>query len=184
MSTLSHNRGCPSTIESWPTAGQPRHHSEVWSQTRIGIKIRLIVLTTSLWCPALNKSTDPPQKPNIWWISTARRNEDDLRRSTSSNPQENYQNTTASSLFCKTANDQVISQSDAASVTNGWQHPTASKRYSGSTLNQTNPNFQKSLKMISNFTLTKQITNDHFGHFSKFYLKNMSSLFHIFCHMD
>ena len=48
---------CPSTIESWPTAGQPRHHSEVWSQTRIGIKIRSEVLTcTSFWCPALNKS--------------------------------------------------------------------------------------------------------------------------------
>ena len=48
---------CPSTIESWPTAGQTRHHSEVWSQTRIGIKIRSEVLTcTSFWCPALNKS--------------------------------------------------------------------------------------------------------------------------------
>ena len=48
---------CPSTIESWPTAGQPRHHSEVWSQTRIGIKIRSEVLTcTSFWCPALNNS--------------------------------------------------------------------------------------------------------------------------------
>ncbi len=48
---------CPSTIESWPTAGQPRHHSEVWSQTRIGIKTRSKVLTcTSFWCPALNKS--------------------------------------------------------------------------------------------------------------------------------
>ena len=51
---------------------------------------------------------------------------------------------------------------NADSATNGWQHQ---KRYSGSTLNQTNPNFQKSLKMISNLTLTKQITNDHFGHF-------------------
>ncbi len=66
---------CPSTIESWPTAGQPRHHSEVWNQTRIGIKIRSEILTcTSFWCPALNKSTDPPQKHYIWWISTAWRN--------------------------------------------------------------------------------------------------------------
>jgi hypothetical protein len=56
------------------------------------------------------------------------RTEDNLRRSTSSNPQENYQNTTASSLFCKTANDQVISKSDAASETNGWQHLTASNK--------------------------------------------------------
>ena len=46
---------CPSTIESWPTAGQPRHHSEVWSQTRIGIKIRSeVLICTSFWCPALN----------------------------------------------------------------------------------------------------------------------------------
>ena len=67
---------CPSTIESWPTAGQTRHHSEVWSQTRIGIKTRSEALTcTNFWCPALNKSRDPPQKPNIWWISTAWRNE-------------------------------------------------------------------------------------------------------------
>ena len=48
---------CPSTIESWPTAGQPRHHFEVWSQIRIGIKIHSEILTcTSLWCPTLNKS--------------------------------------------------------------------------------------------------------------------------------
>jgi hypothetical protein len=29
-------------------------------------------------------------------------------------------------LFCKIANDQVISKSDANSETNGWQHPIAS----------------------------------------------------------
>ena len=36
--------------------------------------------------------------------------EQNPRRLTSSNPQENYQHTTASSLFCKKANDQVISK--------------------------------------------------------------------------
>jgi hypothetical protein len=47
-----------------------------------------------------------------------------------------------------------------------------------------NAPFQKSL-MISCQILTKQFTNDHFGHFfPKFYLKNMSTLFHIFCRMD
>ena len=118
---------CPSTIESWPTAGQPRHHFEVWSQTRIGIKIHSetwLALASDVlpWTNPRN----PPQKTKLTDLncSTYRRNEENLRRSTSSNPQENYQNTTASSLFCKTANDQVISKSDAASVTNDWQHPT------------------------------------------------------------
>ena len=102
-----------------------------WSlinQTRIGIKIR-----QKSWL-ALASDALPEQIQEIHLrnqkhlmdlnCSTDWRNEENLRRSTSSNPQENYQNTTASSLFCKTANDQVISKSDADPVTNGWQHPT------------------------------------------------------------
>ncbi len=105
---------CPSTIESWPTAGQPRHHSEVWIKhaqaSRSVLKSWLALASDAL--PWTNPK-DPPQKPktpdgsqlfNDW------RNEENLQRSTSSNPQVNYQNTTASSLFCKTANDQVISK--------------------------------------------------------------------------
>ena len=72
---------CPSTIESWPTAGQPRHHSEVWSQTRIGIKIHSEILTcTSFWCPALNSSKrSTSETKNIWWISTATQIEETKR---------------------------------------------------------------------------------------------------------
>jgi len=103
--------------------------TSLWSlnQTRIGIKIHSetwLALASDVlpWTNPRN----PPQKTKLMDLncSTYWRNEENLRRSTSSNPQENYQNTTASSLFCKTANDQVISKSDAASVTNGWQHPT------------------------------------------------------------
>ncbi len=42
--------------------------------------------------------------------STDWRNEETYEDLQVQNPQENYQNTTASSLFCKTANDQVISK--------------------------------------------------------------------------
>ena len=121
---------CPSTIESWPTAGQPRHHSEVWINTHRHQDSFWNLTCTSFWCPALNKSQEIHLRNQKHLMdlncSTNWRNEENLRRSTSSNPQENYQNTTASSLFCKTANDQVISKLDADSVTNGWRHPTAS----------------------------------------------------------
>ncbi len=101
--------------------------------------------------------------------STDWRNKENLRRSTSSNPQENYQNTTASSLFCKTANDQVISKLDAVSVTNSWQHPTKLFKFYFE-LQHPTP-FSEILKDDFKLTLTKQITNDHFGHFFKISLE-------------
>ena len=102
--------------------------TSLWSlnQTRIGIKNFKVLTCTSFWCPALNKAKRSTSATHLTDLngSTNWRNEENLRRSTSSNPQENYQNTTASSLFCKTANDPSNFQTDAASVTNGWQHPT------------------------------------------------------------
>ncbi len=60
---------CPSTIESWPTAGQPRHHFEIWSQTRIGIKTHSetwLALASDVlpWTNPRNPQTDGSQLLN------------------------------------------------------------------------------------------------------------------------
>ncbi len=102
-----------------------------WSlmnQTSIGTKIRLkswLALASDA-LPWTNPRDPPQTPPDGSQLLNEIEETKNLRRSTSSNPQENYQNTTASSLFCKTANDQVISKSDDDSVINGWRHPIAS----------------------------------------------------------
>ncbi len=81
-----------------PTAGHTsRHHPEVWRQTYPTPRSTQRVLPRRpALMPCLVKTCLDIKKQNP-------------RRSTSSHPQENYPNTTASSLLCKKANDHVIS---------------------------------------------------------------------------
>ena len=70
---------CPSTIESWPTAGQPRHHFEVWSQTRIGIKIHSETWLALASDSCLEQIQEIHLRKQNWWISTAQRIEETKR---------------------------------------------------------------------------------------------------------
>ena len=125
-----------------PLQVKSRHHSEVWSPTKWN-KLRFNI--AKQLCPNSTES-EVTHRHHVLPQSQ----EQNPKRSTSSNTQENYQNTTASSLFCKKANDQVISPHKFFKFNFELsKHP-----------------FQKSSKMISNQILTKQFTNDHFGHFS------------------
>ncbi len=93
---------CLSTIESDPLQVKTRHHPEVWRQTHVTSRSTLKVLTRR---PAPEVLPRPSKKAN-----------EDLQV----HPQENYPNTTATSLLCKKANDQVISPQERCCFSNKW----------------------------------------------------------------
>jgi hypothetical protein len=103
---------CPSTIESWPTAG----HNQTSPQSLKSNKVEKPMLThiKQLW-HNLSQNSEGVHTQE----SCQQSQEQDTRRSTSSNPQENYQNTTALSLFCKKANDHVTSPQTFQAI-NKW----------------------------------------------------------------
>ncbi len=116
---------CPSTIESWPTAG----HNQTSPQSLTSDKAERANdhINWKLWH---NLSQTPKTCTHK---SANRAKKQDTQRSTSSNPQENYQYTTASTLFSKTSQ---------------WPHNFHHKLFKFNFEPSKHP-FQKSLKMIS-----------------------------------
>jgi hypothetical protein len=85
-------------------------------------------------------------------------------------------------LLCMSQWSRNFPKKDAASATNGWQHPTTNLQVLLWTKQTPHSEILKDdFKSALNQAIHKWPL---WTFFSKFYLKNMSSLFHIFCHMD